>query len=49
VGPSGADRIRLDETTLSALELEPDGSLRIEARPHEIVSVRLKYADSSDT
>jgi alpha-mannosidase len=46
--PLDAERIRLDETPLGSVTPDADGTLRIEARPHEIVSIRLRYPVSED-
>jgi alpha-mannosidase len=42
-GPLAARRVRLDETPLEALRVEPDGSVRLLLRPNEIASVRFDF------
>ncbi len=44
--PSACERVRLDERSEGPVELETDGSIRVAARPNEIVSVRLLYAET---
>jgi hypothetical protein len=43
VPPAAVERVRLDGTPLGAVSPSAEGTIRIEARPNEIVSVQLRY------
>jgi alpha-mannosidase len=47
VPPVAIERVRLDETPLGPVAPSAGGTIRIEASPHEIVSVQLKYPAAS--
>jgi alpha-mannosidase len=41
--PTSAERVRLDGETVEPIPIDAAGRLSVRARPHEIVSVRLRY------
>jgi hypothetical protein len=47
VRPDAAESVRLDETPLQPLAIEPDGWIRAPARPNQIVTLRLRYGSKS--
>lgn len=40
-------RARLDETSIEPLSIEPPGKIRLQARPHEILTLRLRFRRAS--
>jgi alpha-mannosidase len=43
--PISAERVRLDGETVEPIPIDAEGRLSVRARPHEIVSVRLRYGE----